>query len=220
MTTPEPQAPHPSDEVARAVAGDEAALTALLKRLGADLRVFMSRQIGANWRSVIDEDDVLQVTYLEVFLRITHFVPPAGTDAAPRDAAFRAWLYRIAENNLKDAIRGLERAKRPDPRKRLHAKTEEDSFVELVEALGATNTTPSRVAARDEAAGFIKRTLARLPPAYEQVIKLYDLQGKSAAEVAALLGKTEGAVFMLRARAHDRLKELMGTESMFFSNVS
>ncbi len=220
MTTPQPPNPSPTDDVARAVAGDEAALTGLLKRLGPDLRMHMARQIGATWRSVIDEDDILQVTYLEVFLRVTQFVVPPDAAGPGAESAFRGWLFRIAENNLKDAIRGLERAKRPDPRKRVHAKTEEDSFVELVEALGATNTTPSRVAARDEAAGFIKRTLARLPPAYEQVIKLYDLQGKSAAEVAALVGKTEGAVFMLRARAHDRLKELLGTESMFFSNVS
>lgn len=210
--------PTPAGPVRRAVGGDEGALTDLLKRLGPDLRIHLARQIGATWRSVIDEDDVLQVTYLEAFVRITQFVPPPEAEA--EEDAFRGWLRRVAENNLKDAIRGLERSKRPDPRKRLHATTEEGSFIELAEALGATSTTPSRVAAKDEAAGFIQRTLSRMPPAYEQVIRMYDLQGKSIAEVAKAMGKSEGAVFMLRARAHDRLKDLLGTESMFFSKVS
>jgi RNA polymerase sigma factor (sigma-70 family) len=59
--------------------------------------------------------------------------------------------------------------------------------------------------------------LRQLPPDYEKVIRLYDLAGKSPAEVAQEMGRSQGAVFMLRARAHDRLREVLGSSSQFFS---
>jgi DNA-directed RNA polymerase specialized sigma24 family protein len=37
-------------------------------------------------------------------------------------------------------------------------------------------------------------------------------------EVAKGLGRSKGAVHMLRARAYDRLKELLGSTSLFFSD--
>jgi len=86
-----------------------------------------------------------------------------------------------------------------------------------VELLGATYTTPSRAAARREADSFIEQALAKIPSDYADVIRLYDLEQRPIAEVAQHLGRTEGAVYMLRARAHDRLREALGTESMFFS---
>lgn len=98
--------------------------------------------------------------------------------------------------------------------------TMEESFVALVEVLGATSTTPSRVAARDEAGELMRETLEQLPPDYARVITLYDLQGKAPSDVAQEMGRTQGAVFMLRARAHDRLKDLLGPESRFFSQGS
>lgn len=198
--------------------GDEGALSALLRHSGPGLRAHLASRIGPVWRSSLDEDDVLQVTYLEAFLRVRSFRPPEGPGAAD---AFFAWLRRVADNNLTDAIRGLESAKRPNPKNRVTGGgTMEESFVALVEVLGATSTTPSRVAARDEAGALMRQTMEGLPPDYERVISLYDLQGKSPAEVAREMGRSQGAVFMLRARAHDKLKELLGSESRFFSHGS
>ncbi len=203
--------------VREAADGSEDALMALLRHAGPGLRGHLASRVGSVWRSVLDEDDVLQVTYLEAFLRVRSFRAPEGAGAAQ---AFFGWLRRIAENNLTDAIRGLESAKRPNPRRRVVASSPEESFVALVEVLGATSTTPSRVAARDEAGELMRETLEQLPPDYARVITLYDLQGKSPADVAQEMGRTQGAVFMLRARAHDRLKDLLGPESRFFSHGS
>ncbi|HVZ93185.1 MAG TPA: RNA polymerase sigma factor [Phycisphaerales bacterium] len=196
--------------VNRAVAGDEDALTELLEREGPPLRERMGPKIGAPWRSQIDADDVMQITYMEAFLRIGKFVPQGP-------GAFRGWLQQIAENNLRDAIKSLERAKRPDPRKRVHGPPGEESFVALVEVLGATTTTPSRVAGRGEIQGAIDLALRQLPPDYERVIRMYDLEGRPITEVAHAMGRSGGAIFMLRARAHDRLREVLGSSSKFFS---
>lgn len=203
--------PHPDEAVVRrAVAGDRAALSELLRDVGPLVRQRIAPKISKVWQSVLEPDDVMQVTYLEAVLSIGSFNP-----AGP--GAFAAWLTRLAENNLLDAIKELERAKRPDPRRRVRP-TGEESYVALVELIGATTTTPSRQAARTELKSYIEQALVKLPADYAAVIRLYDLDGLPMQEVAERLKRSPGAVFMLLARARDRLKHVLGTESMFFTD--
>src|SRR5262245_41546544 len=54
--------------ISAAVAGDRDALTRLLKKFGPQVRARLS--ISSSWQSVLDLDDVMQVTYMEAFLRI------------------------------------------------------------------------------------------------------------------------------------------------------
>jgi RNA polymerase sigma factor (sigma-70 family) len=204
--------------VRRASEGDHDSISALLGRYGGPIRNRLGGKIGAHWKGALDEDDVMQVTYLEAFVRIGRFSPRADHPGGP-GAAFQAWLGQIADNNLRDAIRGLERAKRPDPRKRVQTAPAQDSYVSLVEMLGVTTTTPSRHAARGEATRAVKEALKQMPGDYRKVIDLYDLKGKPIEAVAQELGRTPGAVYMLRARAHDRMKELLGGASRFFSET-
>ncbi|MCB9844437.1 MAG: sigma-70 family RNA polymerase sigma factor [Phycisphaeraceae bacterium] len=193
--------------------GDEEALTALLEAHGPTLRGRIGAKIGQHWKSLIDEEDVLQISYLEVFLRIGSFVDHGS-------GAFLAWVSRIAENNLKDAIRELERQKRPNPKNRVTPRNVDESYTALIDMIAVTLTTPSMNAARGEIAGALDTALAKLPEDYERVIRLYDLGGKGIEEVAGELGRSEGAVYMLRARAHERLAEVLGSESKFFSRRS
>lgn len=195
-----------------AAKGDDKAFTTLLKRHGTTVRDRIKHAIGQHWRSVLDEDDVMQVTYLEAALKLATF-----SDRG--EGSFLAWLQRIADNNLRDCIRGLERAKRPDPRRRVQDKPAGESYAALVEIMGFTLTTPSIQAAKGEMVTELDKALAKLPPDYEKVIRLYDLGGKDIEEVAQQLGKSQGAVYMIRARAQERLAEVIGNESRFFSRV-
>src|SRR5256885_13902788 len=96
----------------RAASRDKAALLLLLKRFGPKVRDAMRGKIDARWRSILEEDDLMQVTYLEAFLHIHQL--------AARDAdSFVGWLIRIAQNVLRDAVKGLERQKRPHPSHRV-----------------------------------------------------------------------------------------------------
>ncbi|MCB9840713.1 MAG: sigma-70 family RNA polymerase sigma factor [Phycisphaeraceae bacterium] len=201
---------HPEDLLAAARKGDRAALVSLLEQVGPTVRHRIEPKIGKSIRSSIDADDVMQVTYLEAVLKLGSFTS-GGIEG------FIAWLTRLAENNLVDAVRALEAAKRPDPKKRIRPGPGQDTHGVLIDALGMTYTTPSVVAKRHEANGFLEDALGRLPPAYAKVIRLYDLAGKPIEEVAAEMDKSQGAVYMLRARAHERLKETLGSESRFFS---
>ena len=195
--------------LAKATTHDPEAVGALLEQYGPQVREGIS--IDRKWRSVLSVDDVMQVTYLEAFLRIGSFVPGD-------DGSFLAWLRRISANNLRDAVKELGRVKRPPPERRIRARTGEDSFDALIERVGGTATTPSRGAARHEAQILLENAIDGLPEDYRQVVREYDLQGRSASEVASLMKRSKGAVYMLRARAHDELREAMGSASRFFSD--
>ncbi len=203
--------PDEAQLVARAIEGSVPALTSLLELFGPQVRNRLVGKIAITWQGVLELDDVMQVTYLEAFLQIESFKPKGS-------GSFLAWLTQVAENNLRDAIRGLERAKRPNPKNQIHAGPIEDSYVALVELLGVTNTTPSRQAGRGELKAILDQVMCELPEDYEQVIRIMDLEGRPAAEAAAEIGRTTGAIHMLRARAHERLKSLLGTPSRFFSS--
>lgn len=190
--------------LAKAVAGDPGALTRLLERYGPQVRAGL--RISNRWQSIIDPDDVMQITYLEAFMRIGTFTGPSG-------GAFAGWLDRIAQNNLRDAIRAQERDKRPPVDKRVQPATREESAIAFIEQLGVSSTTPSRHAGAAEARQKLEAAIELLPDDYSAAVRLYDLEGRGIEETAREMGRSPGAVHMLRARAHDRLRELLGPES-------
>ncbi|TWT45538.1 ECF RNA polymerase sigma-E factor [Phycisphaerae bacterium RAS1] len=198
----------PDERIARAIAGDTEAASSLLREYAPRLRAQLS--IDPRWQSVLDADDVLQVTFLECFLKIKSFQPGGS-------GAFYGWLRRIAENNLRDAVKGLEAQKRPPPAVQAARGKSDESFVALYDLLRVTSATPSRAVGAGEMAGALERALAALPADYAQIIRAYDLEGRPIAEVAAETKRSPGAIHMLRARAHDRLRELLGSPSDFFS---
>src|SRR5690606_26729835 len=76
-----------SDEqlVLQAVAGDERALCALLERHGPIVRDALQRAYHRRLKGEVELDDIMQVTYLEAFLRIGAFISTGP-------ASFGAWL--------------------------------------------------------------------------------------------------------------------------------
>jgi len=197
------------DLVKRATEGDESALAMLLTRFGPQVRRKLT--VSPTWQSVIDPADVMQVTYMEACLRIRQL-------KSQEPEAFLTWLTRMAENNLRDAIRELECAKRPSPRQRVQPMSQEESAVMLLEAMGCTTATASRHAAARESVGLLDEAIDQLPESYRSVVRLFDLECKSVQEVSEAIGRSPAAVYMLRIRAHDRLRELLGSQSKFFSD--
>ena len=198
--------------VARAVGGDESALTELLKQHGPVARQSLSKSIPRRWQSVLSADDVMQQAYTAAFCGIGRFAPRG-------EGAFGAWLATLAKRNLIDAIRGLEADKRGGSRQRIEPGGSDESFVGLFERLGGTATSPSRQAARKEARVCLGQALESLPETYRTLVQMYDLEGRPVQEVAQTLGRSPGAVYMLRARAHRRLSEIMGTASRYVTDL-
>ena len=198
--------------VGRAIAGDDVALSELLQEAAPGLHGEFSRQIGDRYRSLVDADDIVQITCLEAFLRIRSFQPVGS-------GAFFAWLRRIAANNLRDAIKELERDKRPPPGRRAEVGPGDASYVALVDQLAATTTTPSRICGGKELREGVEAGLRQLPADYERVLRLFELEGLSGQEVAERLGRGQGAVRMLLARARERLAEILSGSPQFASRA-
>lgn len=192
----------------QAMQGDEGALCELLEAIGTQIRLGL--QIGPKWQGLIEPDDVMQVTYLEAFLRIGDFT-------AATVPGFRQWLRRIAENNLRDAIRELECDKRGH---KVERSVSEDSHTTLLAKVVGTQSTPSRIASRREIQDFVEDGLQRLPREYAQVVRLCEIEGKTGPEAAAIMQRSHGAIRMLLCRAKDRLREVLISGSAFFSDTA
>lgn len=189
--------------IARARAGDREALGELLARHAPALRRALHGAIPARWQALLSIDDVTQDTYVDVFLDIATFVPVG-------EGAFLQWLVTIAKRNLLDALKSLEAGKRGGDRTPQRVPRS---------SLDALCETPSGTAAAKEAAQALEQVIARLPESYRSVIAAYDLERRPIEAVAAQLGRSEGAVYLLRNRAHRRLRELLGRASRFFSRT-
>lgn len=199
------------DLLQRAIASDRDALAALLEQHAPAVRRSLRNAIPRRWRALLSVDDVLQQTYADAFLHIGHF-DPAGP------ASFATWLGTLAQRNVLDALRMLQAEKRGGGRPPAEFASPADSVTALYELLSGTTSTPSRRLARQEACNELERALRQLPAAQQQAVRLYDLEGLPVAEIAGRLGRSVGAVYMLRARAHQQLREQMGASGKYFGD--
>jgi len=152
----------------------------------------------------------MQQSYMDVFLHFERYEQHS-------DAAAAEWIAQIAENNLRDAIRMLETDMRGGGHKRMQVSVD-DSYVALFDAVMASDSTPSRRAARNEMRSLLERAVSELPETYRLVVRMFDIEGRSMEETSRAVGRSAAACYMIRARAHRRLGELMGAPSNYFSS--
>ncbi len=201
-----------ADLIARATGGDELALEPLLLRHHRRLLGFIQHKLPESLRGFMAAEDVLQLTYTEVFRHIKTF-GPQGSDS------FYHWLTTIAEHRLVDVIRAHKAAKRGGGRRPadVPARAESSSVLDLLALVNVDEHTPSRSAARHEAGSAIHVALAGLRDDYRQAICLRYLEGLPVADVAARMDRTPRAVHMLCHRGLQRLRESLGRASDFLS---
>ncbi|MCP4246448.1 MAG: sigma-70 family RNA polymerase sigma factor [bacterium] len=199
-------------EVARAVAGDRAAIQQLLIAHHDHVASVIAAKVPADLRAVLSADDVCQDAYVAVFQQITSFQPHD-------DRAFRRWLLTIAERKLVDAIRTLRTAKRGGGRQveNVVPGARASSVVELLDMVAVHEHTPSRSAAHRELVGQVQNALLRLKADYRDALQLHYIECLSVAETAQRMGRSEGAVLMLCNRALRQLTDLVGDPANYFS---
>jgi RNA polymerase sigma factor (sigma-70 family) len=198
--------------VTAAVSGDADALGRLLRDHAPLLLRHFTDRIGRRYQAMLATEDVLQVTFMEAFLRIRNFTYSG-------EGSFLAWLRQVGENNLRDAIRGFEADKRPPEYRRVVSNPGADSHTTFLATLAESMTTPTEHLRRSDAKELLHAALAKLPPDYEKVLRLYHLEERHIDEVGAALNppRSRGAVHMLRHRACDCLKELLGQPERFLT---
>lgn len=112
--------------------------------------------------------------------------------------SFSGWLYRIAHNLVVDHFRGGQ----------------SDKNVPLEDWPLASSEHPADVAERSLTQQRLRAAISQLTDAQSLVITLKFIEGMSNAEVAGVMGKTEGAVKSLQFRGLAALRRLVDEEEL------
>lgn len=170
----------------RAADGDRAAFTALMTATKADLYRFVRRYVGDE----AEAHDVLQEAYASAWLAMRRYDP-----ARP----FDVWLRSIALNKCRDWSR----------RRTVRRVVRGVMGLDAPEATAVGDETPMAEARLDDRrrAAALQRALSDLPDSLKAPLLLAALEGRSHAEIAAILRITPKAVETRIARARKKLAE-------------
>ena len=176
-------------DMARLAAGHDSALNDLMNRHAQRLFHYLIRQL----RDESDAEDTAQETFVRVFQNRSKF------DSKHR---FTTWLYTIATNLARDRQRWRTR----HPQVSLDAENESTGG-DLQDKLPATGVTPEEKMIGGERADAVRAAIAKLPEDLRTVILLFEYEGQSQQEIAAVLDCTPKAVEnrLYRARQHLKL---------------
>lgn len=173
-----------SNAVAHALRqGDPQALAHVYSVLVAPLTAYMRSQV----RDPHLVNDLVQDTFVELVRGCRSLT------GEPRQ--IRAWVFRAAHRNAIDQSRYIER----------HPERLFDALPDWESA----DQGPAEVTAANDEAEQVRSALRQLPVEQEQVLTLRFLADLSAPEVAAVMGKTVGAVRALQHRGVAALAQIL-----------
>ncbi len=170
------------------------------------LTVFIERQLGAALRRKIEVEDVFQ----EVSAEALRALPEA--DLTDRDPF--GWLCQIAERRIIDAHRRFFGAQKRDAGREvpLGSPGGDTQHAAIIDLLVASMTSASQIVSRNEREVKLYSGLASLPEEQREALRMRYLEGLPSKEIAARLGKTDGAVRVMLTRALGRLQQLLGPD--------
>lgn len=164
----------------RAAAGDESAFKSLYERHRPPVFRFAYRMLN----SAALAEEVTHDCFLGLIREPSRFDPTR--------AALRTYLFAAARNL---ALKHLRRY------------ADHESYDEAAASLpDVLEDGPLQTVLRAEAAGAVRRAVVALPEAQREVIVLFEYEGLSLAEVAAVVGADTGAVKSRLHRARQRLR--------------
>ncbi len=189
----------------QALAGDHEAFGQLLEQYRAYLMVLAKRYLDDRVRGRVDENDIVQVTYLEAQRDLPQF-------RGKQVEELLGWLRHILRNNVSSAHqRHLYTQKRSAGRETSKGQT--DSGPQLVDMATAETSSPSQRAMRDEAAVFLANCLADLPETQQEALRLRYVEGLSLKEISERMDKSEMAAAGLLKRGLQALRQRMLSDS-------
>jgi RNA polymerase sigma-70 factor (ECF subfamily) len=159
--------------------GDQGAFVALHARHAQPLHAYLRRMVNDKDMA----DDLLQTTFLSMVTAAGRFRP--GTSV-------RAWLYAIAANAARDALR------------RGRVRTMARAALLAESDASFDPATPDPAAAR-----AVHAALDRLPPDQREAVLLHKVHGLSFDEVATALQISLGAAKVRAHRGYEKLREAL-----------
>lgn len=169
------------DLVHRAQNGDKEAFTELYETYFGKLYRYVVARIGNR----AEAEDMTQQVFVKAYKSISSY--------RWRGVPFSAWLFRIAHNLVVDFFR--KESKRPT--------------VPLEESLVASNDNVQQVVERRLDVERVMAATRQLTAAQREVVSLRFAGGLAIAEVARVMGKSEGAVKALQHSAIAALRRIL-----------
>lgn len=171
--------------ILRALDGQDSDRGELLEYLRPRLVLWAGSRLSTGLRAKVEPDDVAQETLIAIHKSMDRF---EGRD----HRAFLAWVFRIAENRIRDLADHFG-AKKRQPKAPL-------SF---------TQTSPSTAASRTEEVDRVADALRGLGDDHREVMRLRRFEERDVKEIAELMGRSENAVRILYCRALKALRQAM-----------
>ncbi len=168
----------------RYAAGEEAAFREIVNRYKNGLYVFLRRFL--NRHDLVE--DIFQETFLQLFTSRESFDP---------SRSLRPWLFTIAANKAKDALRKQQRTA-AIPIGTI-ADSHDLSFDDVLNALTSDKTMPYEKLQTDEAAAQVRRIIAALPENLREILILAYFNKFSYKQMAQILSIPIGTV---KSRLH------------------
>jgi len=172
-----------ADLLARFAAGDERAFREIVNRYRNSLYAFLSQFL--NRQDLLD--DVFQETFLQLF------VSRASFDTS---RPLRPWLFTIAANKAKDALRQQQR-KAAIPIGTI--AEEEMSFDEVLNSFASHKVLPHEKLEKSETASLVRRIIASMPENLREILILAYFNKFSYKQMAEILSIPIGTV---KSRLH------------------
>jgi RNA polymerase sigma-70 factor (ECF subfamily) len=172
-----------------ALDGDESAAQALLERLRPRLVLWAAGKLSRALRAKVEPEDVAQEVLLAVHQGLPSFEGRGAAGEPGDDRAFFAWVFKVAENRIKDLAD-------------YHGALKRQPGL----LVSQSQTSPSQAALRNEDVARVARAVEELPDDYREVIRLRRFENLEVAEVAELMQRSPNAVRVLYCRALKALK--------------
>jgi RNA polymerase sigma-70 factor (ECF subfamily) len=168
--------------VQRAKQGDEEAFAQLYEGYFDKIYRYVALRIGDR----MEAEDIAQQVFLKAIKAISSF--------KWKGVPFSAWLFRIAHNQVVDYLRKTK--------KRISVRLEEDVLV-------ASGDDPHEVFGRKLDIERLNQAAMKLTPAQLEVISLRFASEMSVAQVAEVMGRSQGAVKALQHSAIVALRKVL-----------
>ncbi|MBN2514051.1 MAG: sigma-70 family RNA polymerase sigma factor [Sedimentisphaerales bacterium] len=171
--------------------GEESAFREIVNRYKNSLYAFLRR--------FISQQDVVEDVFQETFLQLY-----SSRDSFDMDRPLRPWLFTIAANKAKDALRKIQR--QATMSMGTMADAGDVSMDEVVNILTSYETTPEDEVSRDETSVRVRRIIAEMPDNLREILLLAYFEQFSYKHMAEILSIPIGTV---KSRLHTAVAHFM-----------
>ena len=168
----------------RYTAGEEAAFREIVDRYKNGLYAFLGKFL--NRHDLVE--DVFQETFLQLF---------SSRESFDMNRPLRPWLFTIAANKAKDALRKWRRTSAVPIG--TMADSQELSFDDMLNTVASDNTLPSDELLKSETASLVGQIMSGMPDNLREILLLSYFQRFSYKQMAEILGIPIGTV---KSRLH------------------